>query len=67
MNVWLIFGFVKVFYFMYYPFEFLQVHVPLDRHMVCISLPHRTTVLSLVPPSDSVAAIYSREAESQLT
>lgn len=52
----------------YQEFEGLSfLHVPLDKRMEYISLPHRNTMLSLVPPSDSVAAIYRCEAESQLT
>lgn len=43
------------------------VHFPLDKRIRFISLPHRKTMLWLVPPSDSVAAIYSCGAESQLT
>ncbi len=62
------FRFIKVFHLIYDPLgKFSHVHFPLDKHMEYISLPHRNTMLSLVPPSDSVAAIYSCEAESQLT
>lgn len=46
---------------------FSSTHFPSDKPMEYISLPNRNTMLPLVPPSDSVAAIYSCEAESQLT
>lgn len=61
-------GFIKIIHLIYYPFERIShLHVPLHKHMEYISLPHRNTMPSLVPPFDSVAAIYSCKAESQLT
>lgn len=54
-------GFIKIFSLVF------PINMSHYTNIWNISLPHRNTMLSLVPPFDSVAAIYSCKAESQLT
>lgn len=59
--------FYKGFTFFHLPVKLCGLHILLAKPMEHVPSPHRNTMLSLVPPSDSGVAIYSREAESQLT